>query len=95
MSNEDTIMSIAEAARAAVPTVHGIAAARLVRNEDDTAMLIADHLRESEAAGLSPQQAWSALFSASIIVLGDALRLGGQPDVALRTLAMNHQLDQP
>jgi hypothetical protein len=99
MSDETRLMDLAQRAREAIPVVHGIAAARLNGNEVDAALLIQRYHEEAAADGVHPIQAWTSLFSAAMLTLGDTVELvaeaTGQPDHrVLAGMAMQFQLEQ-
>lgn len=99
MSSEIRIMDAHQRAQEAIPVIHGIAAARLNRNEVDAALLIQRHFEEAAEKGLDTAQAWTDLFSAAMLALGDVLEVAAEATnaparIVLSSLAMTHQLER-
>ena len=99
MSNEARIMELAQRARDTISVVHGIAAARINQSESDAALLIQRYLQDAEADGISPIQAWTTLFSASMITLGDAIEMVAEqshrpPQQVLAAMALTFQMER-
>lgn len=79
----------------ATSTVYGVATARFAHDYDGSALLIQRHLEEARAAGKTPVEAWSMLFSAAVVALTDELEARGKdertnPMALLSRRAMEH-----
>lgn len=95
MKSEARIMDLAQHARDAIPVVHGIATARVCGSGEDAALLLHRYLEEAMDKGLSMPQAWTALFSSSMLVLGEAVDIisagtGSTPQQVMVSMALTH-----